>query len=85
MNGKFTEPQKFVFNTVLEAQKQIYAEMKPGTDWAEMHRLMWRVYMSALREEGVLCGDVDEMMSAELGAVFVPCGNNPLLIPIVPT
>ena len=39
-----------------------------------MHRLADRVHLEALKEMGLLQGDVDEMMKQHLGAVFMPHG-----------
>ena len=67
VNGKFTADQRMIYEAVLEAQTQIYAMMKPGTLWSDMHYLMWRVVLTALRDGGVLVGDVDDMLAVELG------------------
>jgi Xaa-Pro dipeptidase len=53
--------------------------MRPGVPWPEMHRLMWRVTLTHLRDAGVLTGDVDAMLAANLGAVFIPCGLGHLI------
>lgn len=39
-----------------------------------MHRLADRVQLEALRDCGILKGDVDEMVKVHLGAVFFPHG-----------
>ena len=44
-----------------------------------MHRLAERVLLERLRDGGLLQGDVDEMMSAHLGAVFMPHGLGHLM------
>ena len=79
IRGTFDADQRMVFSAVLEAQRQIMGAMRPGTSWAAMHRLMWRVVLTALRGGGVLTGDVDAMMEAELGSVFIPCGMGHLI------
>jgi len=68
-----------VYGAVLEAQRQIFAAMRPGVTWPDMHRLMWRVVVGALREYGVLVGDLEEMLAAGVGAVFIPCGLGHLI------
>ena len=68
-----------VYEAVLEAQRQIFAAMRPGVAWSDLHRLMWRVQLQALIAAGLLLGDLDEMMAAGLGAVFTPCGMGHLI------
>ena len=50
------------------------AALKPGVSWKDMHLLAERVSLEALEAGGLLTGDVDEMMAARLGAVFMPHG-----------
>ena len=45
-----------------------------GVSWPDMHRLADRVQLEALKECGILKGDVDEMVKVHLGAVFFPHG-----------
>ena len=61
-NGKFTEAQKLIYNTVLKASKAVMAAVRPGVSWVEMHRLSYRTMLEALKEGGVVQGDVDQMM-----------------------
>lgn len=39
-----------------------------------MHRLAERTLLAALKDGGLLKGDVDDMMKVNLGAVFMPHG-----------
>lgn len=43
VNGKFTEDQKVIYETVLAAQDAVLKAMKPGVFWPEMHKLAYRV------------------------------------------
>lgn len=79
INGSFTDDQRMVYGAVLDAQRHIFNAIRPGISWAHLHRLMWRVVLGALRDGGVLRGDVDEMLAVELGAVFIPCGMGHLI------
>jgi len=79
VSGKFSTDQRMAFDAVLEAQRQIFACMKPGVSWGQMHRLMWRVLLQALIEAGVLVGELEDMIQAELGQIFVPCGMGHLI------
>jgi len=73
-NGRFTEKQKVVYNTVLAAQQAVFAAMKPGVAWMDMHALAYRTTLQELARHGLVKGDVDAMMDADLGAIFMPHG-----------
>ena len=79
VNGTFTPDQAMVYGAVLEAQKQIFDAMRPGVSWADMHRLMWRVVLEALRAYGVLVGPLAEMLRAGIGPIFMPAGLGHLI------
>lgn len=40
----------------------------------DMHRLAETVILQELKKVGLLCGDLEDMMKARLGAVFMPHG-----------
>jgi len=44
-----------------------------------MHRLSERVLLERLKAGGLVIGDIDEMMTAHLGAVFMPHGLGHLM------
>ncbi|XP_046452163.1 xaa-Pro dipeptidase-like isoform X2 [Daphnia pulex] len=73
-NGKFTDRQKGIYNAVLEASRAVIAHIKPGVSWIDMHLLANRVMLKHLKEHGLLQGDVDDMMKANLAATFQPHG-----------
>lgn len=73
-SGKFTADQKFIYNAVLAAQHAVMDAMKPGVQWLDMHDLTYRVLLTKLTEGGLLMGEVEDMMAANLGAVFMPHG-----------
>lgn len=73
-NGRFTEDQKFIYNTVLKSNRAVMAATKPGVSWKSMHLLADRIHLNALTRHGLLKGNVDDMMEKSLGAVFMPHG-----------
>ncbi|XP_054278394.1 xaa-Pro dipeptidase [Macrosteles quadrilineatus] len=79
VSGKFTELQRAVYNAVLAARDAVLDAVKPGVSWVEMHKLANRVMLSGLKDSGILTGDVDLMMKANLGAVFQPHGLGHLM------
>ncbi|BFM09471.1 Xaa-Pro aminopeptidase [Halioxenophilus aromaticivorans] len=62
VNGKFTEPQKQVYNVVLEAQFAAIEATKPGNHWNAPHEAAVRVITQGLVNLGLLEGDVDELI-----------------------
>lgn len=55
--------------------RAVLSAAKPGASWRDLHLLANRVMAEDLRSGGILKGDVDQMMEANLvGRVFQPCG-----------
>jgi len=79
IRGTFDATQRWVYNAVLDAQRAVMGAMKPGADWAALHRLAERTILAALLEQGVLVGDLDEIVDAKCGAIFLPCGMGHLI------
>lgn len=63
-----------IYNAVLNASRAVMRSVKPGVSWVDMHLLAERVQLQELKENGLLVGDVDGMMDARLGAIFMPHG-----------
>ena len=78
-NGRFTPTQAAVYNAVLDAHQSVLRAMRPGVRWPEMHRLAERTILRHLVDAGFLVGDVEELMAAEVGALFMPHGLGHLL------
>jgi Xaa-Pro dipeptidase len=74
VSGKFSDDQKMIFTGVLMAVKSVMDNMRPGISWVDMHRLATKTVIEHLVGGGILKGDVDEMVSANMGATFLPCG-----------
>ena len=53
VNGKFTQRQKEIYNTVLEAQRIVIENCKPGKTLAELNRLVIDFYESRLDQLGL--------------------------------
>ncbi|XP_033216261.1 xaa-Pro dipeptidase isoform X2 [Belonocnema kinseyi] len=78
-NGIFTPDQKLIYNAVLKARDAVMNAAKPGVFWTDMHLLANRTMLQALKEGGLLVGEVDEMMKAGLNEIFQPHGLGHLL------
>jgi Xaa-Pro dipeptidase len=79
-NGKFTEDQRIIYETVLQSQLAVMKAMKPGVFYVDMQELTYRIACERLRDVAkILVGDVEEMMKCNLGAVFMPHGLGHML------
>ncbi|GBG32756.1 Xaa-Pro dipeptidase [Hondaea fermentalgiana] len=74
VSGKFSDDQRAIYEAVLDAQWTVMRAMKPGVSYVDMHTLAYRVILTHLSKLGVVKGDIDEMLAADLGAVFMPHG-----------
>jgi len=79
VSGQFSADQRLVYEAVLAAQHAVFALLKPGVEWTAMHRRAERALLEKLTAGGLLRGDVDAMMAAHMGAVFMPHGLGHLL------
>lgn len=92
-NGMFTEKYKAVYESVLNAQRAVYAKMEPGVSWMECHIAAELEIVEGLCTIGVIklpdhCKDENgerhrilERLVREqrLGAVFMPHGLGHLI------
>ncbi|HEX5623612.1 MAG TPA: M24 family metallopeptidase, partial [Sulfuricurvum sp.] len=74
INGKFTAPQREVYEKVLEVQLRVIEAMKPGVkrDW--LQRYSEELLCDALIELGVLNGDRNALMEAKEHKKYAPHG-----------
>ncbi|KAJ4789078.1 Xaa-Pro dipeptidase [Rhynchospora pubera] len=79
INGKFTKDQTIIYNAVLQAHNNVISSMRPGVSWVNMHKLAEKTILEALNKEGIVQGNVEEMMAERVGAVFMPHGLGHLL------
>lgn len=65
VNGRFTEPQKQLYELVLEAQLAAIAKIRPGKAWIEPHDAAVRVLVKGLVKLGLLQGRVGKLIKDE--------------------
>jgi Xaa-Pro aminopeptidase len=65
VNGKYSEPQKALYNLVLDAQKAAIAEVKPGNHWNQPHEAAVKVLTKGLIELGLLKGKLKNLLEKE--------------------
>jgi len=74
VSGKFTEKQKAIYETVLNAQITAIEAMKPGIKFRDVHMLAVKTIAQGLKDIGLMTGDVDEAVSEGAHAMFMPHG-----------
>ena len=62
INGKFTAPQKAIYQLVLDAQLASIEAIKPGASFAQLNDIVHEVFTKGLLELGILEGDFDTLM-----------------------
>ena len=62
-NGIFTEPQRQLYQVVLDSQYAALEQCKPGNRWIDPHDAAVKVITTGLIALGLLEGDVDELIA----------------------
>jgi Xaa-Pro aminopeptidase len=70
VNGKFTKPQRAVYETVLRAQELAIAATKPGATVEEVHRATLRSLTEGMIALGLIEGPLDEAIEKERFKAF---------------
>ncbi len=65
VNGKFSGPQKDVYQLVLAAQAAAMAEIRPGNTWDKPHEAAVKVLAQGLVDLGLLAGSVEQAIETE--------------------
>ncbi|WP_447639787.1 MULTISPECIES: aminopeptidase P family protein [Chitinophagaceae] len=74
VNGKFTDIQKHMYNTVLSAQAAAVNACKPGTLFLDVHKTAASILLKGLKEVGIVKGDIDEAIAHDVHTLFFQCG-----------
>lgn len=73
-NGSFTPRQAAIYDTVLEAQKQVIEAARPDVEMEDLHIHAARTMMQGLKDCGLLDGSIDDLMENDVFALFFPHG-----------
>lgn len=65
VSGKYSEPQKALYNIVLNAQLAAIEQVQPGNHWNQPHEAALRVICEGLLELGLLEGELAEIIEKE--------------------
>lgn len=74
VNGKFSEIQAAIYNTVLKANLESIAMIEPGKLFKDIHMHAAKVIATGLSELGIMKGNIDEAVAAGAHALFMPHG-----------
>ncbi len=70
VNGKFTQPQREIYELVLKAQISAIQACKPGSAWDSMHRAASEVISRGLIELGILECSLEEALGKNLDGEY---------------
>ena len=62
VNGKFTTPQKLLYQLVLDTQLAVIAEIKPGTTFAKLNKIANEFLTQGLLDLAILSGDLTQLL-----------------------
>ena len=72
VNGRFTEPQRNIYNVVLAAQNAVIEAVSSGVTLSHLHQIAVRSIVSGLLAIGLLQGDEEEILASEAYKLFFP-------------
>ncbi len=79
VGGKFNARQAGIYQAVLDANMAVIEALKPGIRYYDMHMLAARTLTAALKEIGLMKGDVDAAVAAGAHTLFFPHGLGHML------
>ena len=74
VNGKFNDKQRFIYETVLDMNRQCQKMMKPGVNWVDVHTMSNRVMVQHFLKQGLFVGDEEEILQSNVAGYFMPHG-----------
>ena len=79
VGGRFSEPQKAVYNLVLSTQARAIAAVKPGERFRDVHLAACLYLARGLKDLGLMKGDVEAAVRQGAHALFFPHGLGHML------
>lgn len=70
VNGQFTEPQRILYELVLEAQQAAIAKVRAGNHWNDPHQAAVRVLTKGLLKLGLLRGTLAKAIKSQAYTKF---------------
>jgi Xaa-Pro aminopeptidase len=65
VNGRFSGPQRDIYDLVLSAQQEAIAQIRPGNPWIAPHDAAVKVLAQGFVDLGLLKGSVDQVLETE--------------------
>jgi Xaa-Pro aminopeptidase len=72
VSGRFSAPQREIYDLVLKAQEEVIAISKPGLAWSALHEKAVRVLTEGMVSLGILKGPVDKAIEEKAFAPWYP-------------
>ncbi len=63
VSGKFTPPQRAIYDVVLNSQRQAIAAVKPGAGFDDVHRVAAKALVAGLIDLGIMQGNADDILN----------------------
>ena len=79
VNGKFTDIQAAVYQACLDAHLQTIDAVKPGVKMEDLHYMAAQIILNGLKKAGLIEGEMEELMEANVFALFFPHGLGHLI------
>ncbi len=73
-NGKYTDIQKGIYNSVLAGMTVVLSEAGPGKKMEDLHMLAAQTMMEGLKDLNIVKGAIDDLMNENIFALFFPHG-----------
>ncbi len=74
VGGKFNQRQRDIYSIVLKGQEEAIKAISPGIKYREVHLRAARVMAEALKDLGLMKGNLDEAVEQGAQALFFPHG-----------
>ncbi len=74
VGGKFSQKQKDIYEIVLKANTESIDSAKPGMSNYDLHMNASKIIASALKDLGLMKGDMDEAVASGAHSMFMPHG-----------
>lgn len=74
VDKKFTQQQREIYEIVLEMEESVITSLKPGVQYRDCHIASNRLMLNRFKELGIVTGDVETMLEAGVGGMFMPHG-----------
>jgi Xaa-Pro dipeptidase len=73
-DGSFSELQAGIYESVLNAQKEVLNQVEAGVKMEDLHLQSARVILKGLKQMDLVYGDIEELMEQDIFALFYPHG-----------